>query len=83
LQEWIDSGKIDPSTTVYMGDDIPDFWVMQMVAMSTCPADAAFEIRNISDYISPFKGGQGCVRDILEQTLKLKKMWMDDESTSW
>jgi 3-deoxy-D-manno-octulosonate 8-phosphate phosphatase (KDO 8-P phosphatase) len=83
LQEWIDNGKIDPSTTVYMGDDIPDFWVMQMVAMGSCPADAAFEIRNISDYISPFKGGQGCVRDLLEQTLKLKKMWMDDESTSW
>ena len=83
LQEWIDEGKINPNTTTYMGDDIPDFWVMQMVAMSTCPADAAFEIRNISDYISPFKGGQGCVRDVLEQTLKLKKMWMDDESTSW
>jgi 3-deoxy-D-manno-octulosonate 8-phosphate phosphatase (KDO 8-P phosphatase) len=83
LQEWIDTGKIDPTTTVYMGDDIPDFWVMQMVAMGTCPADAAFEIRNIADYISPFKGGKGCVRDIIEQTLKLKKMWMDDESTSW
>jgi 3-deoxy-D-manno-octulosonate 8-phosphate phosphatase (KDO 8-P phosphatase) len=83
LQKWIDEGKIDPSTTTYMGDDIPDFWVMQMVAMACCPQDAAFEIRKISDYISPFKGGQGCVRDVLEQSLKLKNMWLDDESTSW
>jgi 3-deoxy-D-manno-octulosonate 8-phosphate phosphatase (KDO 8-P phosphatase) len=51
--------------------------------MACCPQDAAFEIRKISDYISPFKGGQGCVRDVLEQSLKLKNMWMDDESTSW
>lgn len=83
LQEWIDSGAINPATTTYMGDDIPDYWVMQMVAMGCCPQDAAFEIRKIADYISPFKGGHGCVRDVLEQSLKLKKMWMDDESTSW
>ena len=83
LQKWIDEGKINPKTSTYMGDDIPDYWVMQMVAMSCCPQDAAFEIRKISDYISPFKGGQGCVRDVLEQSLKLKNMWLDDESTSW
>jgi 3-deoxy-D-manno-octulosonate 8-phosphate phosphatase (KDO 8-P phosphatase) len=83
LQEWIDQGKINPETAVYMGDDIPDYWVMQMVKMGTCPNDAAPEIRNISDYISPKNGGQGCVRDILEQTLKMKNLWMDDESTSW
>ncbi len=83
LQEWIDQGLIDPSTTTYVGDDIPDYWVMQMVAMSCCPCDAAPEIRAIADYISPFKGGHGCVRDILEQSLKLKKFWLDDESTSW
>jgi 3-deoxy-D-manno-octulosonate 8-phosphate phosphatase (KDO 8-P phosphatase) len=83
LQSWIDQGLLNPATTVYVGDDIPDFWVMQMVAMSCCPSDAAPEIRKIADYISPHKGGHGCVRDILEQSLKLKKYWMDDESTSW
>ncbi len=83
LQEWIDQGKINPSTTAYMGDDIPDFWVMQMVGMAVCPNDAVPEIRKISHYISPLNGGHGCVRDVLEQSLKLKKYWMDDESTSW
>jgi 3-deoxy-D-manno-octulosonate 8-phosphate phosphatase (KDO 8-P phosphatase) len=83
LQEWIDEGKINPTSTVYMGDDIPDFWVMQMVGLATCPNDAVQEIRQISHYISPFKGGQGCVRDLLEQTLKMKNAWMDDEATSW
>jgi 3-deoxy-D-manno-octulosonate 8-phosphate phosphatase (KDO 8-P phosphatase) len=54
-----------------------------MVGLATCPNDAVQEIRQISHYISPFKGGQGCVRDLLEQTLKMKNAWMDDEATSW
>ena len=83
LEEWISEGKINPATTAYMGDDIPDYWVMQMVGLATCPNDAVPEIRKISDYISPYNGGQGCVRDVIEQTLKLKHSWLDDESTSW
>ena len=60
---------------VYMGDDIPDYDVMKSVGIPCCPSDAAIEIKEISIYISPYKGGEGCVRDIIEQTLRLKGLW--------
>lgn len=68
---------------LYMGDDIPDYKLMKMVGFAACPQDAAAEIKSISDYISAKKGGEGCVREILEQVLKLNGHWMDDDSHEW
>lgn len=62
---------------LYMGDDLPDYEVMTHVGVATCPIDSCQEIRSISDYISPFKGGEGCVRDVIEQTLKVQLMWFN------
>ena len=63
---------------LYMGDDIPDLEVMQMVGLACCPYDAVAEIRQISHYVSPITGGEGCVRDIIEKTLKLNGHWHND-----
>lgn len=63
---------------LYMGDDIPDMGVLQRCGMPTCPADAAPEIREVSCYISDRKGGDGCVRDVIEQVLRLNGLWLND-----
>jgi 3-deoxy-D-manno-octulosonate 8-phosphate phosphatase (KDO 8-P phosphatase) len=55
-----------------MGDDLPDTFPMKLVYLKTCPFDAVPEVREISDYISNKNGGEGCVRDIIEQTLKVQ-----------
>ena len=68
---------------VYMGDDIPDYHVMQEAGIAACPADAAEEIKNLSHYISPVKGGQGCARDIIEQVLKVQGNWMNNDAFKW
>ena len=68
---------------LYMGDDIPDYKVMQKVGFAACPNDAAEEIKSISHYISSKKGGEGCVRDLIEQVLKLQGKWFDDDSFEW
>ncbi len=60
---------------LYMGDDLPDWEIMQQVSLPVCPADAAQEIKTISKYISPINGGQGCVREIIEQCLKIQNNW--------
>lgn len=65
----------DGTTALYMGDDIPDYAVMQQCLLPTCPSDAAQEIKSIAKYISPFKGGEGCVRDVIEKVLKLNGDW--------
>jgi len=60
---------------LYIGDDIPDLQAMKSCGMAACPADAAQEIKKICHYISPIGGGEGCVRDIIEQALKVQGKW--------
>ena len=67
--------NLDPSQVVYGGDDIPDIPPMLACGLSFAPYDAAVEVRKIARYISPFGGGKGCVRDIIEQVLKLHGKW--------
>ena len=68
--------NIDPATVLYMGDDMPDYEVMKLAGIPTCPADADSEIKQISDYISDKKGGEGCVRDVIEQVLRAQGKWV-------
>jgi 3-deoxy-D-manno-octulosonate 8-phosphate phosphatase (KDO 8-P phosphatase) len=78
----VDEG-LDPGETAYMGDDIPDLRVMQRVAFPCTPCDGAVEIKAISAFISRYPGGGGCVRDLLEQALKVQGKWMTDGAHTW
>ena len=73
--ELVKKYNLKPENILYMGDDIPDYPVMKLVGLSCCPNDAASEIQKISRYISYKKGGEGCVRDIIEQVLKVQGKW--------
>jgi len=75
--------QLSADEILYMGDDLPDFEVMKRAGFPACPADAAQEIKQLSLYVSPFKGGEGCVRDIIEQVLKLQGKWLNDFSFVW
>jgi len=79
----VEDNNLKPEQIVYMGDDIPDYRVMKKVGVPVCPADAVEEIKNISVYISDKDGGHGCVRDIIEQVLKVQGKWMTDEAFHW
>lgn len=68
---------------LYMGDDIPDYPVLKEVGVSTCPQNAAQEIKAICDYQSPYDGGKFCVRDIIEQTLRVQGKWFDRDAFEW
>jgi len=72
---YLNSHNIQPENVLYMGDDIPDHPVMELVGLAACPKDAVPEIQNISHYISQKKGGNGCVRDVIEQVLKVQDKW--------
>jgi 3-deoxy-D-manno-octulosonate 8-phosphate phosphatase (KDO 8-P phosphatase) len=72
--------QISPQQVLFMGDDIPDLAVMKHVGLPVCPADAAQEIKEIARYISPLKGGEGCARDVIEKTMKLRGNWNEDVS---
>jgi 3-deoxy-D-manno-octulosonate 8-phosphate phosphatase (KDO 8-P phosphatase) len=77
FDEYTDVYSILPEQVLYMGDDIPDYHVMQLVGLPTCPQDACPEIKAISKYISHKNGGQGAVRDVIEQVMKVQGKWME------
>lgn len=67
--------KLEWSSVLFMGDDLPDKGLLNLAGLSCCPADAAFEIQQICKYISDKKGGEGCVRDVIEKVLKINGHW--------
>lgn len=75
FKEYIELYNIKPESVLYMGDDIPDFHVMQLVGLPTCPQDSVPEIKAISKYISHKNGGKGAVRDVIEQVMKAQGKW--------
>ena len=83
MSQYLKEKQINHQEVLYMGDDIPDFPCLKEVGVSTCPHDAAIEIREISNYISHIDGGKGCVRDVIEQTLRVQNKWMDNDAYSW
>jgi 3-deoxy-D-manno-octulosonate 8-phosphate phosphatase (KDO 8-P phosphatase) len=83
IKDFISKYDLLPENILYMGDDLPDYEVMKMVGFPTCPSDAVEEIKEISAYISDKAGGEGCVRDVIEQVLRLQGKWMDDDAFSW
>ena len=80
LEEYIKKHCIKLSEILYMGDDIPDYEVMSRVGIPACPHDAAYEILEISKYISDFPGGKGAARDVIEKVLRAKNLWFTDDS---
>ncbi len=83
FNKFIEKTKLNSDEIVYMGDDIPDYEVMTRVGLPCAPADAVPEIKNISKYISPYNGGKGCVRDVIEQVMKAQNMWMKGNAFGW
>lgn len=65
-----------------MGDDIPDIEILQYAGVAACPSDAVAEVQRLCHYISPIPGGKGCVRDIIEKTMKIQGVWTNDTSVT-
>lgn len=75
FEKYLLDNNLTPDAVLYMGDDLPDYDVMALCGLATCPADAADDIKEISDYISTKDGGKGAVRDIIEKILKIQNKW--------
>ena len=75
LKKYMADSKVTKREVLYMGDDIPDIPAMYLAGMVTCPQNAVPEVKALSDYISHLNGGEGCVRDIIQQVLKVHGNW--------
>lgn len=82
-KDYITENELKDEHILYMGDDIPDYEVLKRVAVKTCPKNAAHEIKAICNYVSPNRGGNGAVRDVIEQVLRLQGHWMNEHAMKW
>ena len=76
FEDYIESRNIDAGQVLFMGDDLPDYPVMRLVGLPACPIDAVPEVLDIAQYVSPIKGGEGCVRDVIEKVMRLQGKWL-------
>jgi 3-deoxy-D-manno-octulosonate 8-phosphate phosphatase (KDO 8-P phosphatase) len=79
LDDFILKTGINKNEILYMGDDLVDYPILKVVEISTCPVDAVPEVKAISQYISDKKGGEGCVRDVIEQVMRSQQKWLGQE----
>ena len=67
--------KLKSDEILYVGDDIPDIPLIKKVGVSCCPSDSVTDVKSVVDYVSHKKGGEGCVREIIEQVLRVQEKW--------
>lgn len=77
LKEWMSKSGLTPGQVAYMGDDIPDMQVMKAVGLPCSPRDADERIKSISTYITQANGGYGAGRELVEQILIAKGLWLN------
>jgi len=80
FQDFLNKTGLQTEEVCFVGDDLPDYEVMQAAGLPACPADAVHEIKAISRYVSPKNGGQGVGRDIIEHVLKAQGKWMQADA---
>jgi 3-deoxy-D-manno-octulosonate 8-phosphate phosphatase (KDO 8-P phosphatase) len=75
IQQYMEKNHIQKKELAYIGDDLNDYSGMKLAGFVACPADAAWEIIQIADYVSEKNGGEGVVRDVITHILKKRGQW--------
>lgn len=75
FHRFLEKNQLKAEEVLFMGDDIPDIPVLKEAGLAACPYDAVQEVRSVCSFVSNKKGGEGCVRDAVEQTLRAKGVW--------
>ena len=68
---------LDAGAIAYVGDDLQDLAVLGRVGLSAAPADAVEAVRSAVDYVTGARGGEGCVRELVERLLVARGVWPD------
>jgi 3-deoxy-D-manno-octulosonate 8-phosphate phosphatase (KDO 8-P phosphatase) len=73
--QYIKNNALKKEHVLFMGDDVPDYIAMKEAGLAVAPANAAQEIKKAAVYITSAKGGEGCVREVIEKVLRLNGHW--------
>lgn len=84
FKEWLQNNGLKPDEVIYFGDDVPDMQCMQACGLAVAPADAADDAKDMAGYISPYNGGYGVARDVIEQVMRCQGKWLNgDTAFGW
>jgi 3-deoxy-D-manno-octulosonate 8-phosphate phosphatase (KDO 8-P phosphatase) len=75
--------ELNSAHCLYRGDDIPDIPLLKNVGVAAAPQDASVDVKEVATYVSPYQGGAGCVRDVIEQTLRAQGKWLGPDAFTW
>ena len=71
LKELIEKEGFDLQNILYVGNDLNDYQAMKLCGFSACPADSHPKIKEIADIVLKTNGGNGIVRELLEEVLNI------------
>jgi len=80
LLDLLNVWSLPPESVLYMGDDVPDLPALRIAGLACCPADACRDVREAAHHVSTFRGGEGCVRDVIEWVLRGQGRWTVGEA---
>ena len=66
LEQWKNELNIDYNEIAYIGDDLPDKEILELVGLSACPNDAHDSIKDIVNFKCSKNGGEGAVREFID-----------------
>ena len=78
FRQFCERYALQPEEVMYFGDDVPDIEVLRACGCGVCPSDAVEEVKEAADYVSPFPGGKGCLRDTIEKVMRAQGRWIFD-----
>lgn len=75
LEEILEETGIPAERTAVIGDDLPDLPLLRRCGFPIATADAVEEVRLAAAYVTRRKGGDACVREVIEMLLKRSGLW--------
>jgi 3-deoxy-D-manno-octulosonate 8-phosphate phosphatase (KDO 8-P phosphatase) len=66
---WVEKMQLKQGEVAYIGDDINDLDIMHEVGIVACPSNAVDKVKKVADVILSKAGGQGCVREFIDNIL--------------
>lgn len=75
LATFLETHRTSADRLAVIGDDLPDLPLFGVCRLAYAPADAALEVREASHVVLETRGGQGCVREMVEHLLRLRGEW--------
>lgn len=72
LEEWLEKLNLGFEDIAYIGDDVTDVEILVKAGLAACPSDAVTQVKDVAGLILDSKGGDGCIRELIDEYILLE-----------